>query len=632
MEKEKLASAKASLLDEVLKHLKVDKEYDRYFMVHCPNTSYHRHGDRNASLKITKTGFFKCFNPSCPFHKGGHIKILAQELGIEVEEEEESNLRAKAIDYVAQRLKLSRKEAQEFMDRFHIFGTSYAGMEGVMIDLFNGDRKFRSLTDHVFRHFGNSQEPAFSGLLDVFKDNAIAVCEGTFDALTFWRLGCPAVSTEGTKYSLESVRDLLKSKGIGVVYFAFDSDEAGEKYLEDAIRLFLGRGISVYFLEIPPEYKDVNEFFLADEEGFKKALADMPRNNVFRWYVKKNSHLLDSDLGRKMLVSKLAWIYDQAPTAKREDVEGTLLEFGINPDDWLDMLERIDQIKVNEAKKGHIREVLEKARRELEYADIESVVESLIGTLRNFKTIEIRSLKERKDELIYDDITDKALRSSLFQSLFFLPSDMLLITAKTKVGKTTLALNLAKDFLDQGKKVLYVTYEISSKVLFWLFAGIPLRKNWRELTEQDKKAVLERYGDRFFIEDSLTLSDILAYVRVAQPDIFIIDYDQLILTSGRYESEERRISHIVSSLKGVALEAGSVFVLLSQVNDDDKARWSREKEFYASVHVHLVKEEKSDIVRYEVKLNRYGPSGEKGTFEIDWNSREIKVFPEVGIK
>jgi len=72
--------------------------------------------------------------------------------------------------------------------------------------------------------------------------------------------------------------------------------------------------------------------------------------------------------------------------------------------------------------------------------------------------------------------------------------------------------------------------------------------------------------------------------------------------------------------------------LLSQVNDDDKARWSREKEFYASVHVHLVKEEKSDIVRYEVKLNRYGPSGEKGTFEIDWNSREIKVFPEVGIK
>jgi len=82
MEKEKLASAKASLLDEVLKHLKVDKEYDRYFMAHCPNTSYHKHGDRNASLMITKRGFFKCLNPSCPFHKGGHIKILAHELGI----------------------------------------------------------------------------------------------------------------------------------------------------------------------------------------------------------------------------------------------------------------------------------------------------------------------------------------------------------------------------------------------------------------------------------------------------------------------------------------------------------------------------------------------------------------------
>jgi len=171
---------------------------------------------------------------------------------------------------------------------------------------------------------------------------------------------------------------------------------------------------------------------------------------------------------------------------------------------------------------------------------------------------------------------------------------------------------MVRDFLDQNKVVLYITYEIGTKLLFWLFTGLVVNKHWSEVTEEEREEVLNKYGSNLFIEDGLTLDEIMAYVRTLKPDIFIIDYDQMVQTTGRFENEERRVAHIVSSLKDLARENENLCILLSQVNEKDQARYSRTKEFYASVHVHLAKEDNQIV--YEVKNSRYSYAGAKNTF------------------
>ena len=244
------------------------------------------------------------------------------------------------------------------------------------------------------------------------------------------------------------------------------------------------------------------------------------------------------------------------------------------------------------------------------------------------------TLSEEKDELLEED--DEETITLPFIGVETYPSDIVLITAKTKSGKTTLAMNMILSFIkseeifdpespDQtfSRKALYVTYEVPKKKLFRMLVGIDSGKSWKEVSQEDKEKFLEKYGENLSIKEGPQLEDLIDFLWLFQPDVFIIDYDQLIPTKGKFESEERRVAHIIRSLKDVAMQIGSVGIVLSQVNEDGKARYSREKEHAASIHIHLEKQDSSDTIEYEVRLNRWGKSDIKGSLKVDWNTRRI---------
>jgi DNA primase len=624
-----------NLYEKIIAHLRNQgkiKVYNGYAMAQCIFPEHHRNGDRTPSLQIYPYNF-KCHNPACELHKGGTIFELAEILGILPEGKGKHANESKAVEYIQKRLRFDTKEeAKKFMLRMGIYSGTYGGTDGIFIDLFNGDKKFRNFESgemRKFRHLRGKDKtediPAFGGLIDLLDHKAVIVTEGTFDALTFWRLDLPAIDIEGGKdgKNLGKISKFLKEKGIGVVYFAFDIDKAGQEYLENAIRNFLEEGIDIYIMKIPEEYKDVNEFFMNDPKGFIKAVEEIPENHFFKWYVEKNSFLLDNgSTGEKMLVNKLAVFYQRAQDKKTawDVLMDVFNEYGINQDDWIETLEKIDIIEANEKRKQVLKETLNKAINELEYKNTEEVIENLKSNLKNYKTIQVRSIKDKADEILNDDLTN-SIKSIFFQSINFYPADILLLTAKTKNGKTTLALNMVKDFLKQEKTILYVTYELPVKQLFRLFSCIVTGKTFETITEEDKKRALDEYGQNLYMEEGLTLNEITAYVRTLKPDVFIVDGDNLVRTSGFFETEERRLSYIVSTLKETAIENQNLCILLSQVNEEDKARYSREKEFYASVHLHL--EKKDNSLEYTVKLNRFGPSGIKGSFGMNWETRSI---------
>jgi len=70
-------------------------------------------------------------------------------------------------------------------------------------------------------------------------------------------------------------------------------------------------------------------------------------------------------------------------------------------------------------------------------------------------------------------------------------------------------------------------------------------------------------------------------------DLIIIDYDQLAQTEGRFDNEERRVSYISQTLKGITLDYGVPVVLLSQISKEGLLRFSRQKEFDSSIVIKL---------------------------------------------
>ena len=623
-----------ALFEEVLKRLKQVRLYKDYAMALCPF-----HDDHEPSLKLTKRGFF-CFG--CK--KRGTLRVLARRLGIEEgieggkeEREEERELEKRAVEYIASRLRLDYESAKAFMLKWNIQAGKYGAYEGVYIDLWNGDRKFRSILGKEYRHFGNSEEPAFAGAIDLIEEGmewyAVAICEGTFDALTFLRLGNPALSLEGKKYKIEKCLEFLRSKGIGRIIIAFDNDEAGEEYREETIKKALEAGFLVSVFEIPPQYKDVNEFFVAKKEAFCDAFKESFKNNVFVWYIKKHPKLLENVEKQRLLYMKLVELYDKARDKKtaHELLVNALNEYGLSYDEWLHELEQIELTRIEIARREEFVNRLKEAIKEVEAgADPQSVLFSLQSYLSLLRPVNAKTIDE-DEELLEEGFSEERIRFTLLPEIELYPSDILLVSAKTKAGKTTLALNLFYEVLETHKhKALYVTYEINKAQLFEMFCGIVLGKNMKSITMLDKQKVREMYAKRAMIQYNLTLDEIAAIVSVFKPAVIFVDYDQQVIVNGRFETEERRVAHIVRTLKKIAVENKAIVVMLSQENDEERARYSREKEFYASVHLHLDKNE--DEIEYEVRLNRYGRAGVKGVWKVDFNTRTLISVPTLTTK
>lgn len=623
-EKAKLgpSSQQTQLLEQVLAKLDKVSRYENYAMALCPF-----HPDHNPSLKVTKRGFY-CFG--CK--ERGSLSKLAKKLGIDVQEEKSSaGLEQSAIEYVASRLMLSDEQAKNFMQRWNIQAGKYGNIEGIYIDLFNGDKKFRSIEGKEYRHIGNSDEPAFAGLIDLFESHTVVITEGTFDALTFLRYDIPVISLEGKKYSVEKALDVIKSKGIGRVVIAFDNDEAGESYKEETIKKALQKGFIVLMFDIPQQYKDVNEFFVSDKAGFKKSIENLERNNVFNWCVERNRELLDSVERQRLLYAKLVAIYDQASDKKtaHELLLNALLENGLSYDEWLAELEHIEIIKANNEKREQFIKVLKQTASELEGgADLVESAHNLLLKLDIFTPIDARTIDE-DTELLEDGFPEsERFRFKLIDDVRLYPSDLLLISAKTKAGKTTLALNLFHEILEQGLKALYVTYELTKTQIYQLFCALDLQKDWLQITKDDKRLVAQKFSGIAMIRHNLSLEEIIALVNTFRPHAFFIDYDQQVQVKGRFDSEERRVAYIVRTLKALAIDKHALAVLLSQENEDERARYSREKEFYASVHLHLDKDD--NAIKYEVRLNRYGPAGMTGAWNVDFSTRKMSKEVKIG--
>jgi replicative DNA helicase len=161
-------------------------------------------------------------------------------------------------------------------------------------------------------------------------------------------------------------------------------------------------------------------------------------------------------------------------------------------------------------------------------------------------------------------------------------SDMVILAARPSLGKSSLALGIARNAaLEQGAQVAIFSLEMSKEQLVQRLLSMEAevdskRIRLRQYTPSQEKRVMDATGKLsgipIYIDDSPALRVVemrskarrLHYERGV--DLIIVDYLQLIRGDGRSENKVQEVSEISRSLKALAREINCPVLAVSQLS------------------------------------------------------------------
>jgi replicative DNA helicase len=210
--------------------------------------------------------------------------------------------------------------------------------------------------------------------------------------------------------------------------------------------------------------------------------------------------------------------------------------------------------------------------------------------------------------------------------------ELVIVAARPAMGKTSFCLNVAQHAsMRAGETVGIFSLEMSKEQLVLrmlcsdsrvdahkLRTGRLQEKDWARLA----KAYADLSASKVFIDDSSTLSplEMRAKCRRLRAEhglgLVVVDYLQLVTSTGRVENRQQEISAISRSLKGLAKELSVPVVALSQLSRAPEARTDRRPQL-SDLRESGALEQDADIVMFIYREEEYKPSDEnRGIAEI----------------
>ena len=217
---------------------------------------------------------------------------------------------------------------------------------------------------------------------------------------------------------------------------------------------------------------------------------------------------------------------------------------------------------------------------------------------------------------------------------------LVILAARPSMGKTTLAANIALHLAGQGRRVLFVSLEMTAVELMQraasALAGVPLaairhgrlHREDRRQVEKVLSAILP--GMPLLIDSSggATIDRMVARAKMAhlrrRVDLVVVDYLQLVRCPGA-SIREREVAEVSSALKALAMSLGAPVLALSQLNRQAEDRRPRLADLRDSgaieqdadvvllLHRDRLAAEGSPthgVVLLDVAKNRHGPTSE----------------------
>jgi replicative DNA helicase len=236
-----------------------------------------------------------------------------------------------------------------------------------------------------------------------------------------------------------------------------------------------------------------------------------------------------------------------------------------------------------------------------------------------------------------------AIAFPLLGSLLALKKKQLVvISARPKVGKTTFALNLVNQIAKEGKKCLIFSFEMSGFEIVQKLVNLNYPKADKDLdyTKKVQNFLRKSHGENIVIIESSGLSpaEIKLKIQTHNPEIVIIDQLDCLPLNHRIERHDLRVGENVSALKKIAIETGTLLFLLHQLNRGADAKITPELQNLKDTSI---VEQKADIVLmlwekiisgYPTFFCRIGANrmGDTGTVSFDF-LKSASLFLEKGI-
>ena len=202
-------------------------------------------------------------------------------------------------------------------------------------------------------------------------------------------------------------------------------------------------------------------------------------------------------------------------------------------------------------------------------------------------------------------------------------SDLVIIAARPGMGKTSFVLNLAKNVaVNTHKAVAIFSLEMSKEQLVnRMLSFSAMVDNYRlrtgELSDEDwinlARSASMLSNEKIFIDDTSTIkvTDIKAKCRrVKDLGLVVIDYLQLMSSSGKNENRVQEISDISRSLKIMAKELNVPVICLSQLSRGPESRTDK-RPMLSDLRESGAIEQDADVVLFLYRDDYYDENTEK---------------------
>lgn len=224
------------------------------------------------------------------------------------------------------------------------------------------------------------------------------------------------------------------------------------------------------------------------------------------------------------------------------------------------------------------------------------------------------------------------------------PGDVHIIAARPGVGKSALALQIAKHLSREGKKVAYYNLEMGDKQVYERMlaaeSGIALtriRNATNFLNDESEKfdranEKIEQLGNLFVITGSRSVDELR--VGAERYDVIVVDYLQLLKSDGRRGANRvAEVGDISHGLKNLATDFEIPLIALSQLNrtperSTDKEphpsdlRESGDLEQDASTIMMMWNLDKNDLARKGMKIAK-ARQGENVMIELHFDGAHM---------
>jgi replicative DNA helicase len=218
------------------------------------------------------------------------------------------------------------------------------------------------------------------------------------------------------------------------------------------------------------------------------------------------------------------------------------------------------------------------------------------------------------------------------------PGELIIVAARPSMGKTAFAQLIAQSTLDKymDAPIQFYSQEMPAEQLVQRFMSMRSRVSLQsirkatELTELEWAKIAETTGyimnnwqDRLLIDDEPSLSPYRLRAKVrknirlyGKPKAIIIDYIQLMRSTGKFENRNLELADISGELKKLAKEIGCPIYALSQLNRSLEQR-ANKRPINSDLRDSGSLEQDADVIIYIYRDEVYNPNSEdKGIAEI----------------